>query len=186
MVGLNGSMATGTFSEKSDIDFYIVTTPGHIYLGRALCILVTQALGLRRHGNKVAGRICLNRFATTEFLEITPNDTYHARVFHNTFPLYASSGTYEKFTGANTWMGSHGFQPVVHQVVLRDSLASLAVKRLLELLLWPVAGFIEKRLALYQQSRYARDARVGEGVNIVVLSHQELRFHLDKTIHGPA
>ncbi|CAN5118745.1 hypothetical protein BH11PAT4_BH11PAT4_0100 [soil metagenome] len=186
MVGLNGSMATGTFTGKSDIDFYIVTVPGHIYLGRALCIAVTQCLGLRRYGGNVAGRICLNRFATSDFLAITPNDSYHARVFHNTFPLYASSGTYEKFAEANSWMESQGFRPVVHQVVLRDSLISVGVKKLLELLLWPVAGMLESRLEAYQQERYSSDGRVQTGDNVVVLSNQELRFHLDKTIHGPA
>ena len=128
----------------------------------------------------------MNRFATTDYLQITPHDNYHARVFHNTFPLFASSGVYERFCQENQWMESLGYRPVVHQVVLRHSVLTYAVQRGLEALLSPVAGILERALESRQAQRYSRDPRVTIGSNIVILSNQELRFHLDKTIHGPA
>ncbi len=128
----------------------------------------------------------MNRFATTSFLQITPRDSYHSRVFHNTFPLFASPGVYERFCQENQWMEEAGYRPVVHQVVLRHSVLTYVVQRGLEALLSPIAGFLERKLEEFQVRRYSRDPRVTVGSNIVVLSNQELRFHLDKTIHGPA
>lgn len=185
-VGLNGSLATGTYHQGSDIDFYIAAVPGRIYLARACSLVAMQLLGIRRRGELVAGRVCLNRFATTSFLEITPHDTYHARVFHNTFPLYAAPGVYEKFITENRWMSDFSFTPVVHQVVLRDTLISKAVQLVFEAILYPFAQIIEKQLTRFQYNRFARDERLLSGENIVVLTPQELRFHLDKNIHGPA
>lgn len=63
-VSLTGSFAEGREHQSSDIDFFVRVHPGKIYFTRLLVTLVVQLLGVRRHGQAIAGRICLNWFAT--------------------------------------------------------------------------------------------------------------------------
>ncbi|MBI3261429.1 nucleotidyltransferase domain-containing protein [Candidatus Berkelbacteria bacterium] len=63
-VSLTGSLAEGRQHQGSDIDFFVQVHPGRIYFTRLLVTLVVQLLGVRRHDQAIAGRICLNWFAT--------------------------------------------------------------------------------------------------------------------------
>jgi len=178
LIGLNGSMATGSVHAESDIDFYIVTAPNHIFFTRALTTLLVHVLGMRRHGNYVAGRVCLNRYATTEFTEITPHDSYHARVFHNLIPLAAMPSVYGEYCRQNAWMANYGYSVRIHKTVMNIPL----IQRLGEWLLWPIAGFAEKFCQRWQENRAKHDARVSLPKSIVVLTQKELRFHLQKEV----
>lgn len=59
-VGLNGSLVTGNENKSSDIDFLIIAEEGKLYTVRFLVSFIIQITGWRRHGRKVANRICLN------------------------------------------------------------------------------------------------------------------------------
>ena len=63
-VSVTGSLAEGRQHKGSDIDFFIQVRPGRLYFTRFFVTTVIQLLGVRRHGQAVAGRICLNWFAT--------------------------------------------------------------------------------------------------------------------------
>lgn len=62
MVALTGSVAAGSATQRSDIDFLVITKPGRIYLTRAIVVLFVMLAGQYRTSKKVAGRICLNWF----------------------------------------------------------------------------------------------------------------------------
>ncbi len=106
MVGLNGSLPLGTATEKSDIDFLIITKHHRIWTGRFLSTILIHLVGMRRYGKKIAGRICLNRYQTTSSLDVMPHDDYHRRVFSALVPLYDAGGIYEKYCKFNLWMGN--------------------------------------------------------------------------------
>lgn len=184
MVGLNGSMVTGTWHQGSDIDFFIVVRHGHIFTSKIITTMAVQLLGIRRHGSHVAGRICLNRYATEEFLEITPHNTYHARVFHNLIPLYSASVVYKNYMQANAWMEGLGYPVSPHQVVLGAFSLARLVQGIFEFLLTPVAGVMEGYAMAWQQKRFEQDTRVKEPGSVVILTPYELRFHLAKEGHG--
>ncbi len=184
LVGLNGSLATGTFHERSDIDFFIVVKQGHIFTAKILTTLLVHILGIRRHGSHVAGRVCLNRFANEQFLDVTPHDAYHARVFHNLIPLYSSPVTYQTYIQANTWMQELGYPVTSHQIPLGNVSLARLIQVTLEFLLIPCAPFLERYFMTWQQNRAARDARADEPGSVVILTPQELRFHLAKEGHG--
>lgn len=61
---LTGSMAEGRANESSDIDLFIQVKPGHLWLTRLLVTIIISLVGIRRTEHKIAGRICLNWFAT--------------------------------------------------------------------------------------------------------------------------
>lgn len=182
LVGLNGSMATGTFEATSDIDLYIVTADGHIFLTRILTTGMITLLGLKKSARHHAGKICPNRFAVESYVEITPHDTYHARVFHNLIPLYAARGVYERYCSENTWMARAGFPPVNHPSVLKQSPFAGGIQWFGERLL--ASRWFEQRAERWQRGRIARDPKAGEAGSRVMVSARELRFHTVKEVHG--
>ncbi|HSI20115.1 MAG TPA: nucleotidyltransferase domain-containing protein [Verrucomicrobiae bacterium] len=182
MVGLNGSMVTGTFRQQSDIDVYIVTKTGHIFLSRFLVTAVVALLGLKIRPNKEAGMICANRFAIEDFVEITPHDSYHARVFHNLIPLFVDGRAYQAFRAENQWMHEFGERLPLHQPALSRGMLSFLLQRLGELLLWWPA--LERWAERVQRARVSSDVRARHPESKVVISSKELRFHLPKKSHG--
>lgn len=63
-VSLTGSLAEGLGTEQSDIDLFVQVVPGRLYLTRLLVTLFAELFGVRRRADKIAGRICLNWFAS--------------------------------------------------------------------------------------------------------------------------
>jgi len=176
LIGLNGSMVTGKVHPESDIDFYIVVEPGHIFFTRALTTLFAHLLGMRRHGEYVAGKLCLNRYASTDFTEITPHKLGDAQVFHNLIPLAARAEVYEKYVEENIWMKSFGYPVTIHQPLLKIPF----IQHFAEFLVTPFSGFAETFCQHWQENRAHHDARVTLPGSIVVLTAKELRFNLQK------
>lgn len=112
LVGLNGSVARDEAKPESDIDFLIITSPGRMFTVRLLATGIVHLFGLRRHGAKIAGRICLNRYQTTNQLDIEPHNEYHARVFSQLIPLVDIDGTYNHYQEANAWMKAFSLEVV--------------------------------------------------------------------------
>lgn len=178
LVGLNGSMITGTMKRSSDIDFYVATAPDHLYTARLLVVLVVHLTGWRRYGSKIRGRICLNRFATTKALEITPHNNYHAKVFSGLAPLYAHYQTYRSYFDANGWM-EYNFYPrrVYRTERLTPNLAQFN-RRLGEgLLNGRFGAWLESKLAQWQQRRILADPRTSAAKGRVRVSQEELCLH---------
>lgn len=182
MVGLNGSMVTGTFHEGSDIDLYIVTKDGHIFVTRVLVTILLRLIGVRRTKSRIAGKICDNRFAVASYVDITPHDDYHARVFHNLVPLFDEDDYYGQYRVKNEWMRAFDESLPYHRPVLGHNVVSFLIQRAGELLIgWSA---LEKYVTHLQYERFAHDAEAHEPGSKVMLSPKELRFHLPKKVHG--
>lgn len=182
MVGLNGSMVAGNLKKSSDIDFYVVLKKGRIFTGRFFVTLVVQLTGLRRYGRKVAGRICLNRYAASDYLHIYEENEYHAKVFHNLIPLFAEVGVHEEFCHENEWMSKFGARVVQNEIIWKDGLFWRFLRRLFEFIAEIGAYLMEGILRKRQLFRMKHDPRVGLKGSRVVISDVELRFHLAKNI----
>jgi hypothetical protein len=181
LVGLNGSMATGTLKSNSDIDFYIVVANGHIFFTRIMTTALLHLLGIRRHGKKVAGRICLNRYASDTFLEITPHDTYHACVFHNLIPLFTFPGMYTRYKAANRWMYDFHYPVIRHHSIYTAGGLSRFIQACGEAVLIPISSLCERFWTNWQQKRAEYDAQTKKKGSVVILTPQELRFHTIKS-----
>jgi predicted nucleotidyltransferase len=178
MVGLNGSMVTGTFTAGSDIDLYIVVKDRHIFLGRFLVTALIQLTGLKIKPGKEAGRFCPNRFAVESYVEITPHDHYHARVFHNLIPLFAEAAVYERYRAANAWMEELDHALPAHRAILRHTCISKRMQRLFELVC--ASPRLEQWVAAWQRARVEQDPRAADPRSKVIITDEELRFHLAK------
>jgi predicted nucleotidyltransferase len=110
-VGLNGSLARGCSSKKSDIDLLIVTHPGRIYTVRLFATIILALTPWRRRPNNVAGKICLNCFLSENHLNICPecksNEKKVALSNLALVPLFDLGNVYEKFQHENVWMKNY-------------------------------------------------------------------------------
>lgn len=103
MVGVTGRLAMKNVDVHSDWDVFIVLRNGNIWMGRTLVTAFVHLLGKRRHGKKVADRVCLNYFVTDETLEIATKDLFSANEYTFMFPLYGFS-TFRSFQLRNIWI----------------------------------------------------------------------------------
>jgi len=109
MIAVCNNLSYDNVDEASDIDLFVVIEPERMWIARLIITLILQFFGVRRHGNKVAGRFCLSFFVTTRrmdmtILQITPEDPYLAYWAQTLTPIYGEI-TYELFKAANqSWL----------------------------------------------------------------------------------
>ncbi len=105
---LCNSVAAGTATEKSDIDFLIIVTPGRLWLVRVLVNFVLRITGMRTYGLKLANRVCLSFFVDEKSLDFsdlrsTEEDIHFAYWLHQTVPLFDPYYLWRKFINLNQW-----------------------------------------------------------------------------------
>jgi predicted nucleotidyltransferase len=61
-VALSGSEALSTSKQGSDIDILLFVAPEKIWSARLLVTMLYQVLGIRRHGEIITDRFCLNHY----------------------------------------------------------------------------------------------------------------------------
>lgn len=97
-VMLSGSISKGYMDEKSDIDFFIVTAPGRLWITRTLLVLFKRIFLFNSH------RIfCVNYFIDTENLEIEEKNLFTAIESITLVPTYGEKCYYEFWTN-NEWV----------------------------------------------------------------------------------
>ena len=72
-VFLSGSISKGFMSESDDIDYFIITAPGRLWLTRTLLILFKKIFLFNSFRN-----FCLNYFIDSENLYIPEHNRYTA------------------------------------------------------------------------------------------------------------
>ena len=99
----SGSLSKGYMDEKSDIDFFIITTPGRLWIARTLLVLYKRLFlgGSRKH-------FCVNYFVDEDHLEIEEKNLFTATELATLIPLYGSE-QYSRLIECNDWL--KGFFP---------------------------------------------------------------------------
>lgn len=105
MVAICNNLSYDNPSETSDIDLFIVIQKGRMWTARLFITLILQFFGVRRYGDKIAGRFCLSFFVTPEKLNMEPlllgsEDPYLAYWTRLVMPIYGEK-TYERFMEEN-------------------------------------------------------------------------------------
>lgn len=77
------SLTFGGGGKKSDIDLFLITAPNRLWTARLLTTIFFQICGVRRHGQKIEGRLCLSFFIDEtamdfEKIALKPFDPYLA------------------------------------------------------------------------------------------------------------
>ncbi|TNE50631.1 MAG: nucleotidyltransferase domain-containing protein [Bacteroidetes bacterium] len=96
-VFVSGSLSKHCMAPDGDIDFFIITTPGKLWLARTLLVVFKKLLLFNSHKY-----FCVNYFIDTQHLEIEEKNLFTATETVTLLPLYGSEW-YEQFCRENHW-----------------------------------------------------------------------------------
>ncbi len=112
-VMLSGSISKGYMDEKSDIDYFIITTPGRLWIVRTMLALFRRLILFNSHKN-----LCTNYFIDSNHLEIQEKNIFSATELITLKKMHGKKWINE-FCQANTWASSF-FPNLVQEDFLGD------------------------------------------------------------------
>lgn len=184
LAGLNGSLAREEDNERSDIDFLIIAKKNRLYTARFFATLFLRLAFIKREKNKIAGRICLNCFLSSDDLDITPvknADRNHVAISNKYLVVFIDSGGYtRKFFQENAWIGEIFTKTKKREKKLDGFLSVIPRKPvgLFEPILKGLIGDIfENVLAKYQMARIEKGIHIGDEIYV---SRSKIRLHPKK------
>lgn len=147
---VSGSLSKHCMRADSDIDFFLITEPGRLWLARTLLVCFKKIFLLNSHKY-----FCVNYFIDTEHLEIEEKNQFTATEIATLLPMYGSDW-YESFYRANRWV--HDFLPHFPPRLTRDVPAHQSgfLKKTLEWLLGGRIGNWLDEQAMHITVRYWR------------------------------
>jgi hypothetical protein len=95
-VGVTGALAMSNAERRADIDLFVLTHPGRVWLCRLLVLAVVRVAALRGH------RLCPNFLLSTAQLELRERNLFTAHEIAQMVPVRATEW-YAKFIDANRW-----------------------------------------------------------------------------------
>lgn len=97
-VFVSGSMSKNAMAPDGDIDFFMITEPGRLWLARTLLVLFKKIFLFNSHKY-----FCVNYFIDTEHLEIEEKNLFTATETVTLLPLYGREW-HDRFCTANGWV----------------------------------------------------------------------------------
>lgn len=106
MVSLVNSIGAYNLRDESDIDFFIISHPGKIWLTRLYCTGIAAFLNQRPRENNKQDKICLSFYISSDSLnldalKLKPRDPYFFFWLKNLVVLYERGSIYENFLLSN-------------------------------------------------------------------------------------
>lgn len=165
---LSGSTAAMYGDKGGDIDFFVITKPGRIWMARLFLAGAAQILGVRRHGNKTINRICLNHYLAEGR---TPEIKYRPLDYATMLCLLNPEPAREMFL-KQAWLKEHlaNRPEILADSVLTQKRSKIFQPILESLLEFLGGGFWNKLAAKYQKKRI----KISPGIKV---SDTELAFH---------
>lgn len=102
LVAVTGTLAVNNVEEEDDIDVFVVTETGRLWLCRALVVLIVRLAAL------AGDELCPNYFVSERQLAFADEDFFTAREVAQMVPLYGSD-IYWRIRELNPWV--KGFLP---------------------------------------------------------------------------
>jgi len=96
-VALSGSFSKGVLGDNADIDYFIITRPGRLWLCRSLLTLYKKTVLL--NSRKF---FCINYFISSDNLAIPDKNIFVATELKTLLPVY-NSKLFRDFEKSNTW-----------------------------------------------------------------------------------
>jgi len=96
-VFLSGSISKGFMADHDDIDYFIITEPGRLWLSRTLLTLFKKIFLLNSYRN-----FCINYFVDTQNIYIPEQNIFTATEIVFTVPTFNLS-MHEEFLKTNSW-----------------------------------------------------------------------------------
>lgn len=146
-VGVSGSLSKGYYDKDSDIDFFVITRPGKLWVCRTLLILFKKIflLNSRKY-------FCVNYFISSAQLEIAEQNRFTATELKTLVPMQGQLA-FEKFYAENSWVTNYfkQFEPDLSQVnALRKPLFTSTVELLLSNFIGNAIDYAFRSLTLFR------------------------------------
>ena len=100
MVAITGELAMDNVGPNSDIDYFIITEPGKLWMTRLMIIAVVRNAALRGF------EICPNYFVTERALVIDEQNLYTAHEIAQMVPI-SGLDTYQRLRDLNPWVDDY-------------------------------------------------------------------------------
>lgn len=97
-VFVSGDLSKNSVDRTSDVDFFIITEPGRLWIARTLLILFKKIFLLNRKKY-----FCVNSFATADHLELDERSIFLATEIATLTPLY-NRPLFIEYMEANSWI----------------------------------------------------------------------------------
>lgn len=170
MVAVTGELAMNNTGEHSDIDYFIVTVPGRLWLCRLLVIAVVRYAALR------GDTVCPNYLLSQSALVLEDRNQYTAHEVTQMAPLFGQA-IYERLRSLNGWVADYLPNAVSAPRTVDVKLRAAALKRLAESLLGGRAG---ARIERWEMERKIRKlSRNGQHSAEVSFSPEWCKGHVD-------
>ncbi|AWA29509.1 nucleotidyltransferase [Flavobacterium magnum] len=97
-VGVSGSLSKGYYDKDSDIDFFVITRPGKLWISRTLLMLYKKLflLNSRKY-------FCINYFMSSSSLEVEEKNRFTATEIKTLIP-FEGRLVFEEFYKKNDWV----------------------------------------------------------------------------------
>lgn len=122
---ISGSFSKGVVSEKGDIDYFIITKSGRLWIARTLLVLYKKIFLLNSHEF-----FCVNYFIDEENLEIEEKNLFTATELITLLPMI-NQDLYEELIRNNEWVKDY-YPTLFHQDVAVGKLEIFGFKRTFE------------------------------------------------------
>lgn len=182
MVGVCNSLSFGKVDEHSDIDLFVVVKRGRLFIVRSLMMFFFQILGVRLHGDKIAGRFCLSFFVDDSSLNLEPialkGDIYLAYWIRKMVVVADDGLMAAQFLANNLWINSYFEEDLVS--LFRANFALKLHKRggvLARFLGGKFGDRLEAFLMKWQLKRARAKASKFPVGNGIIVSENMLKFH---------
>ncbi len=108
-VAVSNVIGDHNLKESGDIDFFIITKSGKIWLTRFFCTLSAKILHLRPNSKTKKDKICLSFYVSSDNLNLekyllNPNDLYFIYWFSGLEVVYSYKNVFNKFYQENNWI----------------------------------------------------------------------------------
>lgn len=183
MVGVCNNLAFSRVDEKSDIDLFIIASKGRLFFVRTLVTVLFHILGVRRHGDKVAGRFCLSFFVDDCSLDLAPlsiEDDLYLAYWTYSMVVIIDDGVCQDFFNKNKWVRSYFENDVVlgsFRLVSSNMFLNLIRSLLFNIFSGKFGRFIESFLSHWQIRRSLRKRSYLADDSGIVISEHILKFH---------
>lgn len=138
-VCISGSMSKGYLDEEGDLDYFVITQPGRLWVARTFLILYKKLvlLNSRKH-------FCLNYFIDTQHLQIPDKNIFTATELLTLKPVFGKE-VYKNFIEENNWAKAV-LPHKPFEIFESNEPKGYAVKKVLERAL---SGFLGEKLDLF-------------------------------------
>ncbi|PIW36668.1 MAG: hypothetical protein COW24_03845 [Candidatus Kerfeldbacteria bacterium CG15_BIG_FIL_POST_REV_8_21_14_020_45_12] len=141
-IWLTNSMGWGNARKTSDIDLFIITTPGKIWSARFFTTAFMKIFKQRPHEQSEEKAICLSMYLSSDHLnvktyKIGADDIPFTFWVNQIYPIY-DNGHFEKFKSANEWISAYFQQnqwlKPINRRLIKPTRFELGIKKFLTLI----------------------------------------------------